>query len=103
VAISVRKILDALVQEGKVTSSIEKIKGGNVKYTLYAVNYSPKVQKSSMDILLEKLDEEFTTEHFLEVARKTGIEEQVALNMLEQSHATGELLQPRPQLYKKIP
>lgn len=96
-----RRALENLVQEGKITSSQERTKEG-IQYVLYAINYKAKTKKDSFDIILEKLGEEFTTEKFIACAKENGIQEEQAVMMLEQGHRNGEVYLLRPQKYKKI-
>ena len=99
---SLKRTLERLVQEGKITSSREKSQDGSYEYDLYSINYTQVAKKNSFDILLDKLDPEFTTESYLKVAKQHNIREEVALQMLEQSSAKGEILKPTQHIFRKI-
>lgn len=99
---SLGRTLERLVQEGKITSTKEKIKNKNLEYNLYAINYNHGAKKSTIDLLLTKLEKEFTTESFIDLAKQSNIQEESAIQMLEQSASRGELLEPRSGTYRKI-
>ena len=96
-----RRVLEGLVQEGKITSSQERMKGG-IEYVLYSINYKAATKKDTFDLILEKLAEEFTTEKFIACAKKNGIKEEQAMVMLEQGYRNGEVYLLKAQNYKKI-
>lgn len=98
---SLRRTLDGMVQEGKISSTQERNKQG-IDYILYSINYTQTTQKNTLDILLEKLGKEFSSTKFVEEALKIGVNEQSALSMLENGYQNGDLMEIRPQTYKKI-
>ena len=58
------------------------------------------MKKNTLETILDKLDNEFTTEKFVMIASSQGIQEEVALNILE--NGSKELLLVRPGKYRKI-
>ena len=96
-----KKTLNTLVQEGKISAFDSENKYG--KFILYAINCSSNAPKKTVNIVLDKLNSEFNTQEFVDIAKKQGIDEQTAIAMLEQSRNNGELLQPNSEVFRKIP
>ena len=96
-----KKSLNTLVQEGKISAFDRENKYG--KFILYAINCSSNAPKKTVNIVLDKLDYEFNTQEFVDIAKRQGIDEQTAIAMLEQSSRNGELLQPSSENFRKIP
>ena len=72
------------MQEGKITSSEQTRPDNNVRYTRFEFDTSSSsVKKNTFETILDMLDNEFTTEKFVMIASSQGIQEEVALNILE--------------------
>ena len=98
---SVGRTLERLVQEGKITSSKAKIKNSEHEYNLYDINFVPNKNKDVFSSLLAKLEDVFTVNSLLILAKTHDIQEEAALQMLEQANTDGDVLLDRPGLYRK--